>query len=747
MATSVALRTSDRGTGALQRARGAADAVLVSPDRPAARTVAPDVDTMLATVRDSATSTAGSATARWLPVPGAATGAWCLHLRTRQIVWDAGSAQLYGMRPDETPRDTWLRVIHPADRGRVGEAFERSGDRVVTFRVRRDDGSDAYLLSRITHVLSGDAAGWIAGVTVDVTASRESALRAEVVLETTPDVFFCLDGDCRFTYANRPAADGVGRTPQELIGTSLWEVLPHLAATPARGAYEHTLATGEPSTFVDEHPSGAVYEITVKAVDGGLHVLGRDVSDRRAADAQQERLVRELAHQASHDALTGLANRAELLAALSDHLARRDPATTATVLFLDLDRFKLVNDTLGHSTGDQLLRVVADRLALLAGRAHRDRVVARIGGDEFVVALMDAPEALAEQVAGEVLRSLAAPVRLGGQDLHVSASIGLARGGRGASAETLLRDADLALYRAKEGGRDQAAWYDEHLHADVVRRVGTERDLRAALETAGGSGGQLALHYQPSYSLSTGLPTGVEGLLRWTHPVRGAVPPAEAIPVAEDSGLILPLGDWVVATAVEQAAAWSAVPDLTTWVNVSPRQVVAGDLAAALARELERTGVPAARFGIEVTESVLVERSRAAQVLEEVRALGVRIGIDDFGTGFSSLARLLAFPVDLVKVDRSFVAASGTPAGAAVLDGIVTLAHGMGAAVIAEGVETPEQLALLRASACDAASGYLLARPAPASATPLGRTRMGAPGPAVRGERSRPAPLLPMSGS
>ena len=722
--------------------------VLVTADRLWPADAPPDAGALLARVLAGAGAGPEGAPARWLPVSGGTTGAWCLHLGTREIVWDAGSARLYGLRPGEAPREAWLRVIHPADSARVTASFQGSADRAVTFRVRRDGGPDRYLLSRVTHVLSGSQVGWIAGVTIDVTASRDAALRAEVVLETTPDVFYCLDADHRFTYANRPAAAGVGTTVEELIGRSLWEVLPHLVGTERQRIFARVLATGVPAVFEDRHPvAGTWYEMTVKAVDGGLHVLGRDVTDRHAADAEQRRLVRELAHQASHDTLTGLANRAELVAELARHLERPDPGTSATVLFLDLDRFKLVNDTLGHSTGDQLLRVVADRLALLAGRAHTDRVVARIGGDEFVVALMDTTEARAEQVAGEVLRSLAAPVHLGGQDLHVSASIGLARGGRGASAETLLRDADLALYRAKEGGRDQAAWYDAHLHADVVRRVGLERDLRAALETSGGPGGGLALHYQPSYSLSTGLPTGVEGLLRWTHPVRGAVAPSEVVPVAEDSGLILPLGAWVVRTAVEQASAWSAVPDLTTWVNVSPRQVVAGDLAGLLARELERTGVPTGRLGIEVTESVLVERSRAAQVLEEVRALGVRIGIDDFGTGYSSLARLLSFPVDVVKVDRSFVAASGTPAGAAVLDGIVTLAHGMGAAVIAEGVETAEQLELLRASACDSASGYLLARPAPADATPLGRVRLQAPAPAPRTGRSRPAPVLPMSRS
>ena len=681
--------------------------------------------------------------ARWLPVGGGTTGAWALHLGTGEIRWDAGSERLYGPREGETPVETWRRVIHPADRDRVAAGLMGVNDRVMTFRVRCDDGPERFLLSRVTHVLSGETRGWIAGTTVDVTSSRDTALRAEVVLETSTDVFFCLDAQDRFTYLNRPAAEALERSAGDLIGRSFFEALPHLAGPTARDVHARVRATRETAAFEDQHPeSGVWYECTVRAVHDGLHVLVRDITERHAADAEQARLLGALAHQAAHDALTGLANRTQLIERLSAHLEQRRGAT-ATVLFLDLDRFKLVNDTLGHSAGDELLRVVARRLSRL-----RAPVVARIGGDEFVLVLLDASERAAEAVAADVLRALAEPVALLGQDLHVSASIGMARGGAGTSAETLLRDADLALYRAKGAGRSQAAWYDEALHSDVVRRVGLERDLRAALETAGrGPGaarGELELHYQPSYSLSTGAPTGVEALLRWEHPVRGAVPPSQSIPVAEDSGLVVPLGAWVVRTAADQAAAWAGVPDLTTWVNVSPRQVSAGDLLGVLERELARTGLPAHRLGIEVTESVLVERSRAVDVLEAVRALGVRVGIDDFGTGYSSLARLAELPVDLVKVDRRFVAGSGTPAGAAVLDGIITVVHGMGATVIAEGVETAEQLDLLRASACDAASGYLLARPAPAASTHLGRARLPEVRTAERDAGTKDAAPLPI---
>jgi EAL domain-containing protein (putative c-di-GMP-specific phosphodiesterase class I) len=301
-----------------------------------------------------------------------------------------------------------------------------------------------------------------------------------------------------------------------------------------------------------------------------------------------------------------------------------------------------------------------------------------------------------------------------GPQLLVTASVGLATAVDGADLDGLLRDADAALYRAKDAGRERVAWFDQEMHAESVRRVETERDLRGALSRQ-----ELQVDYQPAYDLRSGGATHVEALVRWRHPVRGLLPPQEFIPVAEESGLIHRVGEWVLARAVEQAAEWGAVPDLRVWVNVSPQQLAAPGLAELISGHLARVGVPAERLGIEVTESTLADASRLIETVREVREMGVAVAIDDFGTGYSSLARLTTCPVDVIKIDRSFVAALGTPRGEAVLSGIVTLAHAIGAHVIAEGVETAEHLAVLRILAVDSASGFLLARPAPPGQVPM----------------------------
>ncbi|MCU1431590.1 MAG: diguanylate cyclase/phosphodiesterase with and sensor(s), partial [Actinotalea sp.] len=254
-----------------------------------------------------------------------------------------------------------------------------------------------------------------------------------------------------------------------------------------------------------------------------------------------------------------------------------------------------------------------------------------------------------------------------------------------------------------------AAWFDQRLHVQAVQRMQVEQELRAAV-----TGGQLLAHYQPAYDLLTGAAVHIEALARWQHPARGLIPPAAFIPVAEESGLITAVGEIVLATAAAQAHRWSDVPDLRVWVNVSPRQLAGASLTDLLARTLERSGIPAERLGIEVTESVMAERGRLRSELEAVHSLGVAIAIDDFGTGYSSLARLSAMPFDVIKIDRSFVAQLGTVTGDALVSAIVTLSHSIGAHVIAEGVETQAQLDQVAASGCDSAAGYFMARPGPA---------------------------------
>jgi EAL domain-containing protein (putative c-di-GMP-specific phosphodiesterase class I) len=339
--------------------------------------------------------------------------------------------------------------------------------------------------------------------------------------------------------------------------------------------------------------------------------------------------------------------------------------------------------------------------------------VARFGGDEFVVVLVDASSEDAARLAELVVAASRETVEVG-PSLLVTASVGLAAGAGGAGLARLLREADAALHRAKDAGREQAAWFDEQLHAETVRRMAVEHELRSGLPRQ-----ELLLAYQPAFDLRSGTATHVEALVRWQHPARGLVLPVDFIPVAEESGLIARVGEWVLARAVEQAVRWADVPGLRVWVNVSPQQLADPGLPDLLAAHLERAGLPAARLGIEVTESTLADVARLTESLRQVRALGVAVAIDDFGTGYSSLARLTACPVDVIKIDRSFVAEVGTPRGEAVLAGIVALAHATGAHVVAEGVETEQQLAVLRALGADSASGFLLARPAAPGQVPL----------------------------
>jgi EAL domain-containing protein (putative c-di-GMP-specific phosphodiesterase class I) len=329
--------------------------------------------------------------------------------------------------------------------------------------------------------------------------------------------------------------------------------------------------------------------------------------------------------------------------------------------------------------------------------------------------MFDASAAAADRMAAAVIAALSEPVEAGAR-LAVTASVGLASSTVPADLDTLLREADAALHRAKAGGGGQAAWFDEQMHLQSVHRVRTERDLRLALDRD-----ELFLEYQPAFDLRFERITHVEALVRWRHPERGVVPPGEFIPVAEDAGLIPRLGEWVLGRVVEQAARWAHVPGLRVWSNVSPLQLSDRGLPDRLAAHLYRVGLSADRLGIEVTESAFVDRSCLSQVVAAVRALGVAVAIDDFGTGYSSLARLSRVPVDVIKIDRSFVADAGTARGEALLSSIVTLAHALDAEVVAEGVETLEQLRVLSVLGADSACGFLMARPAAPEHLPMAR--------------------------
>jgi len=441
----------------------------------------------------------------------------------------------------------------------------------------------------------------------------------------------------------------------------------------------------------------------------------QEASERRAAQ-------KELAHLALHDALTGLPNRTLLLDRLDRALfrARRDDKVVG-VLFVDLDNFKLINDTLGHHVGDDLLREVAGRLRDSVrlddsgGRAASD-TVARFGGDEFVVVGEGLrSEQDAQDIAARIAARLGEACEVAGEQLFVTASTGVVISDRRSTAHSLIRDADAAMYHAKARGRARAEVFDDAMRARLVERLGREKELRRAIERE-----EFVLFYQPIFAVGARDVVGAEALIRWRHREKGLLSPAEFIPVAEETGLICQIDGWVIRDACRQLAAWQSAgiarPEFSVSVNLSAGQVEDGRLSEMVSLAIDESGVRPASLGLEITETVLIENTDSpVAVLESLRRLGARLVLDDFGTGYSSLSYLQRFPLDALKLDRSFVAEIATPGrDRDIVAALLQLAEVLDLDVVAEGVETDAQLRCLRELRCPFAQGFHLARPMPA---------------------------------
>ncbi|MCH8342770.1 MAG: EAL domain-containing protein [Planctomycetes bacterium] len=444
---------------------------------------------------------------------------------------------------------------------------------------------------------------------------------------------------------------------------------------------------------------------------------------RKMSDTERRLREREhqLRHDALHDSLTGLSNRALLNDRIEQCIerAKRHRDYRFALLFLDLDRFKVINDSLGHTVGDQLLVAIAKRFdACLRSTdtlARPDReVLARLGGDEFVILLEDLRDDTdASRVAERILAELSPAFQLAGHEITASASIGIALSGTDYDrADYMLRDADTAMYHAKAAGRSRYQVFDKPMHERAVKHLQLESDLRRALERQ-----QFELHYQPIVSLKTARITGFEALIRWNHPKRGLVSPADFIPLAEETGLIVPIGRWVLHEACRQLRAWQehCPPDqsLSININISKRQVSEGNLARDVTKVLRRTGIDSRCLKLEITETVIMENPDSIMaVLGELKELGVELHMDDFGTGSSSLTHLHHFPLDVLKIDRAFLEnLQGNLQYAAVVHAVVTLAHNLNMEVTAEGIETSEQLAQILALDCDYGQGFLFSKP------------------------------------
>jgi diguanylate cyclase (GGDEF)-like protein len=437
--------------------------------------------------------------------------------------------------------------------------------------------------------------------------------------------------------------------------------------------------------------------------DGGWVATHEDVTELRRNEAR-------IAHMALHDGLTDLPNRTLLNKRLEHALARVRPGQIVANHLLDLDLFKNVNDTLGHAIGDKLLKAVADRLRKLGGETD---TIARMGGDEFaIVQVAIAQPADAATLAARVIEAIGQPYDVDGHQVTIGTSVGIAVGpADGAHADQLTRNADLALYRAKSDGRGTFRFFEPGMDVQMQARRELEHDLRKAL-----AAGEFELHYQPVLNLARNEITGVEALVRWRHPERGMIPPGEFIPLTEEIGLILPLGEWAIREACATAAVWPG--DLRVAVNLSPVQFRSPGLVQVVVSALATSGLAPERLELEITESVLLDDSKTTlAMLFQLREMGVRIAMDDFGTGYSSLSYLQTFPFDKIKIDRSFVKDITQAAGSLnIVRAVATMAKGLGMQTTAEGVETQEQLEAVKAEGCTEMQGFLLSRALPADA-------------------------------
>ncbi|WP_457322374.1 putative bifunctional diguanylate cyclase/phosphodiesterase [Roseateles sp. P5_E11] len=532
-----------------------------------------------------------------------------------------------------------------------------------------------------------------------------------------------LGRDGRLRHVSQRMAESLGQRAQDLIGEPLLAVLAHQLPANNADAQQRLDRLGD-ALLATEPLSDHALHLRVGGEDvwwtlsgrrlegdGGWRGVGSDISEVRERE-------RELLRLTDQDTVTGLANRHQFHRRLALYLGGGGPISPCTVLLLDLDCFKQVNDSLGHAAGDHLLAAVGERLhdSLAARRGNGD-LVARLGADEFAVLLRGelSPEAM--QRLGKQLRSaLRVPVSIDGNEIDVRVSIGAACAPRHAqAADPLLRAADLALFAAKAAGRDRLVLYEPALQQAAQDRLALLADLRLALDAD-----QLEMHYQPQIELATGKLRGFEALMRWRHPVRGLVPPAVFIPLAEDSGLIITIGAWALLIACRDAARWPG--ELRVAVNVSALQFERSPIELHVLEALERTGLPADRLEIELTESALLKDSQhAIDLLTRLRALGVRTALDDFGTGFSSLAYLRRLPLDQLKIDRAFIADLDHPqAGAtarAIVAAIHDLAQALGLHTVAEGIETAEQHQVLTELGCSLGQGFLFAQALPRDAT------------------------------
>jgi diguanylate cyclase (GGDEF)-like protein/PAS domain S-box-containing protein len=654
-------------------------------------------------------------------------GSFELDVGRDEMIWSDELYHLLGLDPAVTATaELFVARVDPDDVPALTDAWNGAVHRGTPIdlvcQVVLPDAQRLWVHTRALSELNDDGTVSKISGTIRDNTERVEAERVRTAAETRFEIGFeqsmigaaISDLDGLPVRVNPALCALLRRSKDQLIGRS-WSEFTH----PDEGALGQAVLDRVDSghdTYQDERrylePDGSVVWVSshvtlVRDEDGEPQYFFsqlQDITDRK-------RMEDELSHQALHDTLTGLPNRALLSDRLLQGLAssRRHGAYLG-VIFVDIDHFKVINDSLGHLPGDDLLRHAADRIS---GAIRPGDTVARFGSDEFVIACDAVSVTTTVLIAEQVLEALGERVVIGGQEMNVSASVGIALSDENATPESLLRDSEGAMHRAKDRGRGRIELYDESLRAKAERRLATSLALGHALER-----NQFAVHYQPIIDLATGTMVSAEALLRWTHPQRGHISPAEFIPLAEETNLIVEIGAWVLEQACQELAEWRrTAPEMSLAVNLSVRQMVAPDVGGLVGGVLGRTGIDPEKLCLELTESVFMEDvDFFSRTLNGLKGLGVRLAIDDFGTGYSSLSYLKRFPVDAVKVDRAFVNGLGSdPHDSALVAAIVAMAEALGLEVTAEGVETHDQLLSLKRLDCRRAQGFYLARPMPAA--------------------------------
>jgi len=643
--------------------------------------------------------------------------------RGQVVSWNAGAERIKGYTADQIIGHNFSCFFPPEDieRGRPEEVLRITAangrHEEQGMRVRKDCSR---FLASVTLTALRDPAGNLRGFSEfshDLSESKESGAKYRGLLEAAPDAMVVVNQGGEIVLLNVRAEKQFGYRRDELVGQKVKNIIPEgfaerLIADALRSAEDalaQQIGTGIELNGRRKDGSEFPIEIMLSPLESAEGILVtaaiRDITTRKKAEAQ-------MTHSAEHDFLTDLPNRLLLNDRVHQAiiLAERHRKKVA-VLFLDLDGFKHINDSLGHPIGDKLLQSITKRLV---DCVRGSDTVSRQGGDEFVVLLSEVEQSEDAAIAARrMLKVVADPHPIDRHDLHITASIGVSvYPDDGLDAETLIKNADTAMYQAKENGQQSYQFFTPAMNVRAVERQSIEESLRRALERQ-----EFALHYQPKINLRTGQITGAEALLRWTHPIRGPISPAQFIPVAEDCGLILPIGNWVLREACQQARVWvdAGLPLGTMAVNISAIEFRDENFLDGVFAILKDTGLDPRFLELELTESVLMKHAGStASILKTLRARGVQVAVDDFGTGYSSLSYLRKFSIDALKIDQSFVRQITTvPEETTIVTAVISMGRNLKLRVVAEGVETQEQLAFLQAHQCDEAQGYYFSRPVP----------------------------------